>query len=294
MPVLGRRRTQLRLVGVLLAAAVSSVVVRTASTPVGLEADAIMAASGATRGVTSVQIEWNREALESPWPVSLRVIAQSDQMLEAGDVVDVTAVGAGTNTCSAMTTMITRSSAVDLQFPACGILLWDVQSVRVHVSGQGSGAALKSTAGIRLVSLASFHGPVVQRGAAVKSSHSTSVQAGVETLTTLRLSMGGATADQLVGKHLVSILSTANEVPTTFTGTVGTSVNNKGIWVEKDSTTATPVVIVDLSRLTGGKAPKVIDSTQYRLMLLQPQHLGDGQTPDTSHALITAAGTIGD
>lgn len=249
-------------------------------------------AAGATGHVTAVQIEWNRGARDSIRPGNIRVSAQSGQMFRAGDTVDVTAVGVGSDTCSAMTTMITRAATVDLAFSACGIMLWDVQGVAVNVSGQDSIAALKGKGGPQRGSLTSFDGPVVQHDVAVMAGHSTSRQVGVESLTTLRLSVGGATAHKLVGMQLMSILSTGNEVPTTYTGSVGTAASNEGIWVEMDAKTGTPVVVADMSRLTGGRAPSVTGATQYRMVLLQPQHLGVGQTPVNRYALITADGRI--
>lgn len=249
-------------------------------------------ASGATGHVTAVQIEWNRDARDAIRPGNVRVSAQSGQWFQAGDMVDVTAVGTGSDTCSAMTTMTTGAATVDLAFSACGIMLWDVQGVAVSVSEQNRVASLKSNEGLHRGSSTSFDGPVVQHGVTAKAGHSTSRQVGVESLTTLRLFVGGATVHQLVGRQLMSILFTGDEVPTTYTGSVGTAVSNEGIWVEMDAATGSPVVMADMSRLTGGRAPSVTGATQYRMVLLQPQHLGVGQTPVNRYAFITAAGRI--
>ncbi|MEO7589457.1 MAG: hypothetical protein ABIS84_15665 [Arachnia sp.] len=242
--------------------------------------------------MTSIQIEWNRGTPDVTRPGSVRLSARGGETFEAGDVVDVTAFGSGSDRCSGKATSVTRATVVDLEFSACGVMLWDVQRVAVSVSEEATDKSYASRAGTLRVSPASFTGPVLQRDATVKPSYSISSQAGVEGLTTLRLSVGDATIDQLVGTRLISILSAAGEEPTIYSGTVGTTSNNQGIWVETDSRTAKPVVVADMIRLAGGRAPRVIGSTQYRMVLVQSQRLGTGQDNLDQHAIITADGTI--
>lgn len=288
-----RRHVRLRLLGVVLAAAVvSSVVYTPSSTLSDAEPDALADAAAGPSHVTSVQIEWNHDAHASTRPGSVRLTADNGQVFETDDTVDVTAVGAGSDTCSAKTTVTARAAVVDVDFSACGVMLWELHEVAVSVSGGGTATELRSKVAALSARPAVFDGPVAQPGAPVAPGYTTTEQGGAERLTSLRLTVGDSTAEQLVGRRLVSVLFSAGNEPITYAGTVGTTVSNQGIWVENDPKTAQPVVVADMGKLAGGQAPRMTDVVQYRMVLLQPQRLGDGQTPANQFALTTAAGTI--
>ena len=287
------RHVRLRLTAALLTAGVvSSAVFASASTLGGLQTDAFGAATGGTRHVTSVQLEWNRDARFSTRPESVRLSTNDGQVFDAGDTVDVTAVGADSDMCSASTTVAKRAAVVDVAFPACGVMVWELSGVAVSISGGATTTSLRSNLGALHSSLASFDGLVVQPDAPATPGYTTIAQGGAETLATLSLEVGEATEEQLVGRRLLSVLHTAQNEPITYAGTVGTAASNEGVWVETDPKSAQPVVVADILRLAGGRAPGVTDAVRYRMVLLQPQRLGAGQALTNQYALTTAAGTI--
>ncbi|WP_147454008.1 hypothetical protein [Tessaracoccus antarcticus] len=293
--MLRRRAMRPRVVVALAAAGVlaASVVFSSAGTLGGLQTDGLGAASGVTQHVSAVQLEWNRDAQDmATRPSSLRLTVDSDQSFEQGDTVAVTATGPGSDTCSAKATVPTPSTVVDLTFPACGVMLWELRGVAVNISGSGDATALRTNVGALQGTLASFDGAVVQPDAPATPGYTTVRTSGVDRLTTLRLGVGDITADQLVGRRLVAILATPANEDTPYVGVVGTPFNNQGIWAEKDARTAVSTVVVDLTRVAGGRAPKVADVARYQLMLLQPQRLGADQSAATTYAIIPGGGLV--
>ncbi len=293
---MSRRRTSRLRIGVGLAAAllVASVVVGSAATLGGLGPDTLGAATGDTRGVTSAQLEWNPGTNDdSPYPRAVRLTVPAGESLRLEDTVDVTAVGPGSDTCSAKAE-VTRDGAraVDVTFTACGVPLWDLDGVAVTVSGPQGGATLRSNVGDLSGSMAAFDGGVVRPAELVSASHTTVKKGSKEFIATLRLQVRETAASQLVGERFMAMVGTNQNQPVPYAGTIGTKTNNQGVWVESYPQSGVPTVVADLDVLTGGRAPQVVDGSQYRLVILQPQHLGAAQPSNARYAVATATGTV--
>ncbi len=293
---MARRPTSPLRIGVALAGAllVTSVVVGSADTLGGITPETIGAATGDIRSISSARLEWNPDAGDlSLYPHTLRLTAGVGETFRRDDTVDITAVGPGSDTCAAKATVVREGArAVDVAFTACGVPLWELNGVAVTVSGQGGGTTLKTNVGELAGTMAAFNGDVVRPARGVSASHTTSRIAGTESVVTLRLAVGDASVDQLVGKRFMAMVSTMQNQTTPWTGTIGTKSSNTGIWVESDPQSAITTVVADLRVLTGGRAPQVADVEQYRLVALQPQQLGAEQTTADQYAVSTARGAV--
>lgn len=288
---IARLRVGVATAGALLAA---SVVVGSAATLGGFHSESIGAASDDARSITTAQLEWNPEADDaSPFPRAVRLSTGAGESFQRDDMVSITAAGQGNDTCSAKA-VVTRdgSRVLDVPFAACGVPLWELNGVEVTVSGPAGGRALKTNVGALSGALASFDGDVVRPANDTTAGYTTVGSGADASVATLRLAVRDASVEQLVGTRLMAMVSTTQQEPTPYTGTIGTRASNEGIWVEQDLQDPAPTIVADLRALTDGRAPQVADVAQYRLVVLQPQHLGAEQSPATRYAVATADGTM--
>jgi len=285
-----RHFLRLRVVVALIAVALAfSVFSSSAATLGGLGPDALGGASGLTKHVTAVQLEWNRSENTTPAQLTtLRLTAGTGETFSTSDVVNITAAGAGAVTCSTQTTVSKDTATVDLSFPSCGVPLWELSSVAVNISGTRGATTLESNIGVLNAGLASFGGAVVRPDAPLSPGFTTARKGRAESLATVSLGVGDATVEQLVGRRAVVVLSNTEGQTTSYVADVGTRTSNQGIWAEIDPKTSVPTVTAELSKLVpGGASPTTADVAQFRMVLLQPQRLGAGQAPTNQYALTT-------
>ena len=291
--MLRRRSPRFRLVAVLACALLAgSVFVGSVAFDDGAAVD-VGAADRPTGNITATQLDWNPSSVEaSLYPRRVRLTAAANESFHRHDEVAVTAIGPGSDTCTATAT-VTREGAraVDVTFSACGVPLWDLEGVAVDVSGPGGATALRSDVRKSEGNLASFAGDVVWPGTNMTPSYTTAELSGTDSLATLRLEVRDATVEQLLGNRFMAVLTTDQKQPTSYSRSIGTKTDNQGIWVELDPKDAVPTVVADLSVLAG-RAPRVADVAQYQLVVLQPQRLGAEQTKLNEYAIATASGQV--
>lgn len=289
-----RRRTQrLRIAAALLAALVTLSIFSTSTTRGGPATRVMGAEAGSRHQITGLQLEWNRGVGDpAPHPRSLLLTVNDGETFHKGDSVDVTAEGPDASLCSTDTTVEKTGADATVAFTACAVNLWDLAHVAVTISRPGI-APLRSSVGNRIRGLVSFDGTVVEPDAPAATTFATQRVAGVELLSQVRLEVGDATVDELVGRRLMTVLSSNNQMMP-MVSAVGTPASNQGVWVEQHSPAGPPAVVADLAVLTNGRTPVAADVARYQMVLMQPQHLGEGEGPHDEYAILTAGATLRD
>lgn len=290
-----RQFPRLRVIGALIAIALAfSVFFSSAATLGGVSPGVLGGTGGDTQHISAVQLEWNRSESIAPAQLrTLRLSTAAGETFAASDTVDVTTVGAGPTTCSATAAVLSDTSTVDLTFTSCSALLWDLSSVAVSISGTRGATTLEGNLGELRTGLSSFDGAVVDTEASLSPGYTTVGAGQSERVATATLGVSDASVQQLVGRRAVLILWNTSGQTTSYVGNVGTRASNQGFWADTNSGNAVPTVTVELSTLVpGGESPRTADVAEFRIVLLQPQRLGAGQTASNTHAIVSAGAEV--